>query len=94
MNWRRISDSFVGSAGLPRRTYVLLALWALVVAISTLICVRNSRLNPYISYYQSEANLTLPPENQIDGFTFYRYDTVTNYLSFASLANHWLETGP
>ena len=84
MKWRRISDSFVGSAGLPRRTYVLLALWALVVVISTLLCVRNSRLNPYISYYQSQVNLTLPPENQIDGFTFYHYDPVTNYLSFAA----------
>jgi hypothetical protein len=41
-------------------------------------------LKPYISHYQSQANLTSPTENQIDGLTLYRYDPTTNQLSFAA----------
>jgi hypothetical protein len=58
--------------------------WVLSVAALAVICVRHSGVEPYLSRYQPQAPTASPPENQLDGLTYYRYDPNTNKLCFAA----------
>ncbi len=75
---------FTGAKNLRSRIYVILALWALIVAALAVIFVRRSGVESYLSRYQSQVFTTSLPENQINGLTYYRYDPNTNKLRFAA----------
>ncbi|MFZ0034838.1 MAG: hypothetical protein WAK60_07615 [Sedimentisphaerales bacterium] len=51
-------------------------------SIIVVLCARHSGIKPLLSHYQSQVD-AITPENQINGFTYYRYDPNTNRLRFA-----------
>jgi hypothetical protein len=66
-----------------RRRYAVFALLIIIEAAFAVVCIRNSSLKPYLSFYQSHSLATSPPENQLAGLSYYRYDPNTNKLRFA-----------
>jgi hypothetical protein len=58
----------------------------LIEAAGVVLCVRNSSVEPYLNLYQSQVLATFLPENQLNGFAYYRYDPNTNHLCFAASA--------
>ena len=65
------------------RRYAVLALLIIIEAAVAVVCISKSSLKPYLSFYQSQLPTTSPPENQLAGLTYYRYDPNTNKLRFA-----------
>jgi hypothetical protein len=66
-----------------RRRYVVFALLIIIETAFVVVCIRNSSLRPYLSFYQSQSLTASSPENQLDGFIYYRYDPNTGKLRFA-----------
>jgi hypothetical protein len=58
--------------------YVFLVAWLVIWAGMSILYIHRSQLN----HNQALADLQAPPENQISGFTCYRYDPCTNKLCF------------
>ena len=69
-----------------RRRYAVLAFLIIIEAALAVVCISHSSLKPYLSFYQSQSLATLPPENQLAGLAYYRYDPNTNHLCFAASA--------
>ena len=65
------------------RRYAVLALLIIIEAALAVVCISHSSLKPYLSFYQSQSLTTSPPENQVAGLTYHRYDPNTNKLRFA-----------
>ena len=65
------------------RRYAVLALLIIIEAALAVVCISHSSLKPYLNFYQSQSLTTSPPENQLTGLTYYRYDPNTNKLRFA-----------
>jgi hypothetical protein len=66
-----------------RRRYVVFALLIIIETAFVVVCIRNNSLQPYISLYQSQSLTASPPENQLTGLSYYRYDPITSKLCFA-----------
>jgi hypothetical protein len=81
-----VANLFIGAKNPRYRRYVLLAVLALIDAAGVVICVHNSSVEPYLNRYQSQVLATFLPENQLNGFAYYRYDPNTNRLCFAASA--------
>jgi hypothetical protein len=79
-----VADLLTSAKNLRCRRYAILAVWVLVVAALAVICVRHSGVESYLSRYQPRVLTTSPPENQLNGLTYYRYDPNTNKLCFAA----------
>ena len=75
---------FAGAKNLRSRIYAVIALWVLIVAALATVCARRSGVESYLSRYQSQVLTASPPENQINGLTYYRYDPNTNRLCLAA----------
>jgi hypothetical protein len=68
------------------RRYAVLALLIIIEAALAVVCISHSSLKPYLSFYQSQSLTALPPENQLAGLAYYRYDPNTSSLCFAASA--------
>jgi Lipopolysaccharide-assembly, LptC-related len=69
-----------------QKKYAVFAFLIIIEAAFAVVCISHSSLKPYLSFYQSQSLAALPPENQLAGLAYYRYDPNTNRLCFAASA--------
>jgi len=79
-----VSDLHTNTGTRKRGRYVIFAAWIVTAATLAAICINHRVIRQNLNHYQSQNDTVSPPENQINGLTYCRYDPNTNRLRFAA----------